>query len=270
MNSLLVELGIEGWKPLAASLLLPPVPLLLLLLAGAALLWMRRAFGWLLMALGLAGLWLAACIGTAEALAVWLLRPPPALQAAQIEALKRDVRANRKVAIVVLGGGRKAYAPEYDRAGLSRWSMERLLYGMWLAGKTGAPVAFSGGVGWAAQPGGETEAQIAARIASTQFDRPLRWTENESRDTRENAARTVELLKHAGVHALVLVTHGWHMPRALRAFEQASGGALSVTAAPMGTASGDERSALRWMPTTNGLVEVRYVLHEALGLLAGS
>lgn len=270
MNSLLVELGLESWKPIVAALLLPPVPLLLLVLAGAALLWTRRGVGWLLTTLGVTGLWLAASSGTADALSAWLLKPPPALQVAQIEALKRDVQANRKVAIVVLGGGRKAYAPEYDAAGLSLWSIERLLYGMWLAGKTDAPLAFSGGIGWASQTSGATEAQIAARIAATQFNRPLRWAESESRDTRENATRTVALLKRADVSQLVLVTHGWHMPRAVRAFEQAAQGSMRIVAAPMGVASSDERSLLRWMPTAKGLTEVRYVLHEALGLLAGS
>ena len=41
---------------------------------------------------------------------------------------------------------------------------------------------------------------------------------SESRDTRENAARTLALLKPAGIDHIVLVTHGYHMPRALRAF----------------------------------------------------
>lgn len=270
MNSLLVELGLESLKPIVTALLLPPVPFMVLALVGAGLLWTRRAIGWLFSVLAVAGFWLAACFGMANVLSAWLLQPPPALAAAQIDALKRDVQANSKLAIVVLGGGRKAYAPEYHAAGLSLWSMERLVYAMWLAGKTDAPLAFSGGIGWGSSSGGATEAEVAARVAAGQFMRPLRWTENESRDTRENAARTVALLARSDVRELVLVTHGWHMPRALRAFEQAAQGKMRIIAAPMGVATGEERSLMRWLPTSKGLLEVRYVLHEAFGLLAGS
>ena len=80
-----------------------------------------------------------------------------------------------------------------------------------------APLAFSGGVGWA-QQGSTSEARVAAKIAAEEFGRPLRWVEDDSRDTRENAAKTIALLKPAGIQHIVLVTHGYHMRRALRAF----------------------------------------------------
>ena len=50
----------------------------------------------------------------------------------------------------------------------------------------------------------------------TTVQSPLRWTEDRSRDTRENAAATVALLRAAGVRQIVLVTHASHMPRAMR------------------------------------------------------
>jgi uncharacterized SAM-binding protein YcdF (DUF218 family) len=143
---------------------------------------------------------------------------------------------------------------------------------VWLSRETGAPAGFSGGVGYGQLPGA-SEAEIASRIAAQEFNRPLKWTETESRDTRENAKHTIALLRAAGVTQVVLVTHGYHMPRALRAFQQAAtgGGApLRVIPAPIGLATHDARLALRWMPSNEGFVRTREVLREAVGLLSGA
>ena len=269
MNALAFELGIESWKSVIAALLLPPVPLLLLLLFGAALLWARRAIGWLLILMGVAGLWLCSCAGVGQLLSTIALKPPPPLQPDRIAALKRDPQARRNVAIVVLGGGREAYAPEYGVSNLNAWSLERLRYGIWLGRETGAPVAFSGGVGWM-QKEGMSEAQIASRIAAAEFARPLRWVEEESRDTRENAGRVLPILLRDGVNEVIVVTHAWHMPRALRAFQEAAQGRVKVTAAPMALAPLVDQPLLMWLPSAEGHAHVRQVLRECIGLLAGS
>ena len=268
MNNALADLGLASWKPLLTALALPPVPLLALLLVAAALLWVRRASGWLLFALATAGLWLTACAGFGEALEAALLDRQSALQEAQVQVFQQSARARRDVAIVVLGAGREARAPEYAAANLARESLERLRYGAWLARRTGAPLAFSGGVGWA-QRGGPSEAEVALRIAREELGRPLSWAEGESRDTRENAARTVALLRRSDVAEIVIVTHGWHMPRALRAFRAAAGGRVRLVPAPMGLAPRVENPVLRWLPTSEGHAQVRHVLRETLGLLFG-
>ena len=269
MNALVGELGLGWWKAVLAALALPPVPLLLLALLAGALLWRRRRLGWALLAFSVAGGWLAGCAGFGELLARALLHPPPALSAAQIAALRQQARADHDVAIVVLGGGRETLAPEYGASSLPALALERLRYGVWLGRETGAPVAFSGGSGYG-QEGQPPEAEIAARIAAADFGRPLRWVETASRDTRENAERSVALLRPAGVRTIVLVTHGWHMPRALRAFRDTAQGRVRIVAAPMGLAPRVERPLLRWLPTAPGLAHVHHVLHEALGRLAGS
>ena len=269
MNALVGDLGLGWWKAVLSALLLPPAPLLLLALAGALLLGARRRSGWLLTGLALAGLWLSACSGFGELLSRALLHPPAALAPARIDALRRDARATHDIAIVVLGAGREILAPEYGLGSLPPEALERLRYGLWLGRETGIPVAFSGGSSFGSTEGA-SEAQIAARIAASDFARPLRWAEGESRDTRENAARTVALLRPTGVRQIVLVTHAWHMPRALRAFQAAGAGRFGVVAAPMGLAPSVERAELKWLPTVGGFVEVHHVLHEALGLLAGS
>jgi uncharacterized SAM-binding protein YcdF (DUF218 family) len=272
-NDLLVQWGLEGWKPALGALLLPPVPLLLLVLLGAALLRRRAGAGWLLLLSGVAGIWLCSTIGFAQALQRALLPPAHALTQQELTQLQggRKAGAAAGTAIVVLGAGREGYAPEYGSANLTELAMARLRYGLWLSRETGLPLAFSGGVGHA-QSGGPSEAEVATLIATRDFGRPPKWTEDRSRDTRENAARSVELLQGAGVTRIVLVTHAWHMPRAQRAFEQAierRGGGIALVAAPLGLARG-EPSPLRWLPSTGGFAGTYRVLHEVLGLYLGA
>ena len=269
MNALVGELGLSSWKAIASALLLPPVPFLLLALWGARLLWSRRGIGWLVTLSSLLGLWLSACAGFGQVLSQLLLAPPPALSAARIDALRREAHANHNVAIIVLGGGREVLAPEYSLSSLTPEALERLRFGVWLGRETGIPVGFSGGSGFG-RSDSASEAQIAGRIAASDFGRPLRWSEEESRDTRENAGRTVALLQSAAIRKIVLVTHGWHMPRALRAFEAAARGRYEIVPAPMGLAPRVERPVLRWLPTGPGFGYVHHVLHEALGLAMGS
>lgn len=269
MNSLFVLLDIESWKPALTALLLPPVPLLLLVLVGARLLLPSRGLGWLVILFSVALLWLSACSGTGQWLSRMLLQPPPALSAERISELKAMGQAKQPVAIVVLGGGVEPYAPEYGLSNLSHASLERLRYGVWLGRETGLPVAFSGGVGWG-QKDSVAEAQVAARIASQEFGRPLRWVEDTSRDTRENAANTVVLLKQAGIKQVFVVTHGWHMKRSVRAFERSAAGEMRIDAAPMNLATGGLAPWLAWMPSNDGISRVRNVLRELAGLALGA
>jgi len=267
VNSLFVSLGIQSWKPLFTALLLPPVPLLMLLLIGAVLLAARRALGGTLVLTSVLLLWFSGCIGGSELLAHGLLNPSASLSNDRIKTLKTHAR--EPVAIVVLGGGMEPFAPEYRTSSLQFRSLERLRYGVWLSRETGWPIAFSGGAGWG-QPDGPAEAQVAQRIAAQEFGRPLKWIEDGSRDTRENAVRTVALLRSQGVKRILLVTHGWHMPRSLRAFEQAAAGDIRIEAAPMGLARHTELPVLRWLPSGEGLTATRLVLREWMGQLAGA
>ena len=269
MNSLLALMGIESWKPIVTALLLPPVPLLLLALIGARLILPRRGLGWFVILFSVALIWLSACTGSARLLMQFALHPPPVLSADRIQALKGEAQAKRPVAIVVLGGGMEALAPEYGVSSLTPNSLERLRYGVWLGRETGLPVAFSGGIGWA-QLDAKPEAQIASQIAASEFGRPLKWIEDNSRDTRENAVRTIALLKPQGIRQIVLVTHGYHMPRALRNFEQAAGSEIRIEAAPMGMAKRGNLPALSWMPTTEGFQDTRSVLRELIGRAVGA
>lgn len=272
MNDLLVLLGAQSMKPVLTALVLPPVPWLLLMLFGARLMFWKRSIAWMTMLLGAALIWLSCVSAVGEWLERLMLSPPPALSADRIAEIKKTVGSGKKVSVVVLGGGRDARAPEYGLSHLNEVSLARLHYGVWLSRQTGAPMLFSGGVGYA-QGVGVAEAETAARIADRDYGRPLTWSEPESRDTRENASHSTSVLKNAGVQEILLVTHGWHMRRAVRAFEQEaqrSGSNIRVIAAPMGLAASSDSAMLRWMPSSPGAARVRSVLREGLGLLFGA
>jgi len=268
VNSLFASLGIESWKPVITALVLPPVPLLLLVLVGARLLLPRRGLGWLVILISVVLLWLSACTGAVRFVSQ-LLPSPPALSFDRVRELRAEATAKKPLAIVILGAGSEPFAPEYGVSSLQSGSLERLRYGLWLAGQTGAPVAFSGGTGLA-QEGSTTEAKVAAKIAAEEFGRPIRWVESESRDTRENAAMTMAMLKPAGINHIVLVTNGYHMPRALRAFNEAAGPGIQVEPAPMGLAKNLETPTLQWLPSAGGFRDMRQLLRELAGSAAGA
>jgi len=256
-------------KPLLSALILPPIPFVVLLLAAVRVgLAARRKTAAVLALAGAAGLWACTCIGTAAWLQQTLVRPPPPLAVGTIQALQQPER-HRHAAIVVLGAGLELDAPEYGQPVLTRQATVRLRYGVWLARRTGLPMAFSGGVGWA-QRSPVSEAEVAARIARDEWQQPIRWQETRSRDTRENAHWTVDLLRREGVREIVLVTHAYHMPRAVRAFEAAAGGAVTITPAPMGFTSPADRPIMNWVPTTTGATAVYDLLHEWVGWWAGA
>jgi uncharacterized SAM-binding protein YcdF (DUF218 family) len=268
LNNLFAVLGLGAWKPLLTALVLPPFPFFLTLLLGARWLRTRRGLGWFLILLSLAGLWLSATEGVARLIQPLLLTKAPVITRDRMAELKAEALKTR-MAIVVLGSGAEKFAPEYSEGNLTGPSLERLRYGLWLSRQTGIPVAFTGGSGWAAADG-PSEAETAGRIAAADFKQPLKWIENQSRDTSENAAMTVPILQGAGVQKLLLVTHGWHMPRAMASFKKFGGASMGMEAAPMGLARIHEVGPLDWMPSTHGFKRNRQVLHEWLGSLAGA
>ena len=268
MNDFFVWLRLDGWRGVLAALAMPPAPFLVLILVGARLMFKRRALAWLLILSSVLAIWFACTQSAASGLRHWLLPPMRALSPAEIAELKRAP----KTAIVVLGGGRSLLAVEYGVSDLAPMSLDRLRFGLWLGRETALPVMYSGGVGHGAAPG-PSEAEIAARVAERDFGRTLKWQESESRDTRENALRSVALLQAQGIERIVLVTHDYHMPRALDNFERAAAKAptrMQIVAAPMGIKPSGSPDLVDFLPTRQGFTDTRLVLHEWLGRLIGA
>jgi len=241
-------------KPILTALVLPPASPLLLALVGVALAWRRRLHAGLgLVVACVLVLWLASCQAVAMALAGALLGN---LEPVRPEALRRVQ------AIVVLGGGVLEHAPEYGAAQPNAYTLARLRYGAVLARRTGLPLAFSGGVGWSsvgseAPPEAETARQTLAEFGVTPW-----WLDARSRDTAENALGMRRLLLPQGVRRIALVTHSWHMPRAIVEFRRAG---FEVVAAPTGFPAAQTRPLLTWLPSAEGLSLTRLVLREFLG-----
>lgn len=250
-------------KPLLTALVMPPLSLLLLALLGLLLIYRKKrgAGSGLALATGsLALLWALSCHGTA----VWLARS----MLPQFAPLAIARLASEKVqAIVVLGGGMLPEAPEYGEPQPGATSAARLRYGLWLARQSALPVAFSGGMGWAASDHPPAfEADVAARVALQEHGVKLRWLEAQSRDTSENARLLAPLLLRDGVLRIALVTSASHMPRAAAAFETAG---LQVLPAPTGFTLPVRRGLIEWFPSASGLLASQQVLHEWLAITAG-
>lgn len=251
----MTELG--QLKPILATLVLPPAAPLLLALLGLLLATRKKVWGLLLAFAGMALLWLLSC----HAVAVWLAQNIlPQYPPASVAMLKSsDVQA-----IVVLGGGVHPVAPEYGEAQSSPTAAMRLRYGAWLARQTGLPVAFAGGLGWgAADTQTLSEGEVARRMAQQDYGLRLRWIDDRSRDTAENASLLRPLLQKDGIQRIALVTHASHMPRSMLAFERAG---FQVTAAPMSFTLPNRNGLLEWLPSSDGLDASRVVLKEWLAL----
>lgn len=257
--------GLEPLKPIVTALLLPPVPWLLLILVGMRWLPRRPALGRLTVLLGVLLVWLGCCMAPARWLHRELGLDVPALDAARLAAMKADGDAAHTT-ILVLGGGMVASRGDPGRAELNRHSLERLRAGIRLARATGWPLAFSGGRGWAQDAGpDDSEAAAAQRTAQLDFGFTLAWIESDSRDTAENAVRSVALLRRHGTQRVLLVSDASHLPRAQALFERASGNALRVVPAPTPAFGEEQAPWLEWMPSGQGFDATRTALREALG-----
>jgi uncharacterized SAM-binding protein YcdF (DUF218 family) len=241
-------------KPILTALILPPTSLLLWALLGWH--WRRQRAGSVLLLSGILALWLLSCHGSAVWLARHALPQYPSLSAA-------DLHAQGAQAVVVLGGGLEPMAEGQTTPLPNSSSLMRLHHASGLVRETGLPLAFAGGVGWASVgTGAPTEAQ-AAQAALAQWGVRLRWADDRSRDTEENARATAALLQGQGIRRIALVTHATHMPRSVWQFEAAG---FEVLPAPMGAVLPRSRAVLEWLPSARGLWASQDVLREWLGL----
>jgi uncharacterized SAM-binding protein YcdF (DUF218 family) len=117
-------------------------------------------------------------------------------------------------------------------------------------------------------PNGEetAEADFMKTILTDEFKANVKWVERQSRNTLENARFSQALLAESKIHNVYLVTHAWHMRRALRAFEMAG---ISAVAAPTGfdTVTRRDREGFAYLPSARGMYLTSIALHEQLGFL---
>jgi uncharacterized SAM-binding protein YcdF (DUF218 family) len=236
-------------KKLVTSFVMPPLGPLLLALTGLLLARRSERVGRWFVWTGIVVLFVLSLPTTA------------ALLARGVSVEPGDVRtdAGGAQAIVILGGGRRA-APEYGGETVSDGTLERVRYGATLARQFGLPVLVTGGsTGTQAIP----EAQLMAATLEEAFATKVRWQELRSRDTHENAIFSAELLRAAGVHSVLLVTHDIHQRRAIAEFRAAG---IEATPAPVTSflmPEGELWSA--YLPNALALRRSALALHEILG-----
>jgi uncharacterized SAM-binding protein YcdF (DUF218 family) len=224
----------------ASVLLVPPVNLAALALAGV-LLHRRR-----LAVMALAALLLLALPVVAGGLLVGLEHGLPAPAGSPPQA------------IIILGGDVRetAGAAQEDAGPLT---LERLRAGAALARATHLPILVTGGV--VGDPQGLPVAELMAQSLAADFAAPARFVEPHARDTWQNARLSAAMLRRAGIGSAYVVTHAWHMRRALIAFGATD---LAVTPAPLPP----DRLRLRagaFVPRVGAWRESYFALHEWIG-----
>ena len=219
-------------RSLLKALALPPTGPLLLAALGLGLQKRHPRIGRAFAFAGVLFLLLLSMPAVAVLLLRWVDSSPPL-----------DVQqAKTAQAIVILGGGTRHNAAEYGGDTLGRLTLERVRYGARVARLTGLPVLVTGGT----PSGGESEAKLMQEALEREFGIPVRWAEDRSRNTHENAVRSAEILRAAGIHRVVLVGHGFDMPRA--AAEFAAEG-IETIKAPTGVPVWDFDAPLMFVPS---------------------
>lgn len=240
-----------GWliTHLLAAFLLPPLNILVL---GGIGLWLMRQRRRQRLGRGLV---------LAAGLLLWGLSTPY-LADRLLDGLKppyQTLRPDQAEAIVILGGDSHRANLEYGGDTVGWLTLERLRYGAHLARRTALPVLVTGGD----PAGGVPVARLMRAVLETEFGVPVRWVEDRSHNTRENARYTARILKAAGVGRVFLVSHAWHLKRALPEFERAG---LVVVPAGIGYAGPQPVNVLDFVPSARALLDSHYALHEGIGL----
>jgi uncharacterized SAM-binding protein YcdF (DUF218 family) len=236
---------------LLSAFLLPPLNLLLVALAGLLLARSCPRLGRTLLIASLVLLWLCSTPYFAEG-ALHLLESP---------AKAVDARAQPADAIVVLGGGTYFRAPEYGVDTVSEYALVRLRYAAKLHRETGKPLLVTGG-----KPLGNalSEAQQMRAVLEGEFGVPVRWAEDASDNTLENARYSYRLLQKANIKRIYLVTHAWHMPRSANAFRAAG---FDVVPAPTAFTTRYRTDLFSFIPRADSLRDSRIFIRELIGLL---
>ncbi len=96
------------------------------------------------------------------------------------------------------------------------------------------------------------------------FGVSVRWTEEASDNTEQNARLTAVRLGSAGIRRILLVTDAMHMPRAMRAFTAAG---FDVVPAPTLFRARRSPDLSAFIPKARELENSSYAIHEWAGQL---
>ena len=242
-----------SWMHGIEQLILPPGLTIVLLLMAGILYRRYRKTAWGLALSGLLALYLFSTPIIARAL-MSQLETFPALNLTTLQAQPE------RAALVILGAGRYVKAPEYgERDDISALGLQRLRYGSKLAAQLEIPILLSGG-----RRNGESTAEsvLMNQVAVDELQLTPSYLEVKSRNTFEAAINIAEQLKDKPIDTLFVVTHAWHMPRAVYLLRQRG---FAVVPAPMGFVT-TEPLTLSLLPSARALMLSQRAVHEMLSL----
>ena len=231
-------------KSLVRELILPPAGPLIIAVLGLLLVSRRRRLGAALIVIGVGSLWLCATPVVADVLTRFAERYP---------ALDPSKPVNAQAVVILGGGGERLVAPEYGGPAIEGRMLERLEYGAFVARRNSLPIAISGSA---------TETRAMSTALDRDFGLKVRWIENQSGDTYENARFSARLLRADGVHRIVLVTSGTHEWRAAHEFQAAG---FEVVPAPINVGMPRAYGIDDWLPNRTGLDHSYYASYELIG-----
>lgn len=139
-------------------------------------------------------------------------------------------------------------------------TLERLAQAARDQRRTGLPILVSGG--WLERADDSLAGMMAGSLESD-FHVPVRWREERSRTTYQNALYSAEILRRAGISSALVVTNPWHMARALWSFSAVG---YPVVAAPIREGQRLRLSPSTVFPDVPSLMRSYYALHELIGL----
>ncbi len=238
-----------------SALLFPPGINILLLILGFIIHHWWKWTGRLMMVTGIVSLYLFSTLAIGDRMLFNLQKYPVFNQAT---FLKNHLEEH--TAIVVLGGGRRRLAPEYDKEDIvNPMTLERLRYAVILSKRYKLPLLLSGG-----EPDHEAtpEAVLMNQFVVEELHQAVPYLEAHSKNTRQSANNTVAIVKQHAINNIILVTHAWHMKRAYAYFE-ATG--IKVYAAPMGFIPRKpyfSNKIKAFYPTATGLLHSQLALSE--------
>lgn len=238
-----------------SQLLLPPGGLILL--AAFGVVFWRRVWGRGLVMLALLMFWALSTEPVRDALTTPLEFAYPALQPSD--------KNFEHTAIVLLGGGIYANAPEYGGSDeLRSYAMMRTLYAAHVAKRTGLNIYATGGT------------PLDHGMNDAEGDVMRRWlirlgvaedkvfAESHAENTWQNAIYIKDLLAKKGIKDIILVTSAWHIPRSVWCFE-AQG--FNVIPAPTAYLTSQQDYDMRsFIPRWTVFSDSGQALHEYLGL----
>ena len=164
-------------------------------------------------------------------------------------------------AIVVLGGDvQHVGTPRRSRPG--GLTLERLRAAADLRLRVDLPILVTGG---GTTSGGRSPVgDVMAHTLRHEFQLPVKWVENQSADTWENARFSAAILLPLGIDTVYVVTDGWHMRRSVLAFRKAGFRVVAVPAA-IDTLGGWR--VWDFVPRVGSWQNTYYAFHEWFGLV---